>query len=143
MGFFSKLFGKPTLTVLDSDFGHIKSLSIKNNVVIWKFQKEFLNTNISVYINGNKEGVDKKQKLILLNALENELQIKSESEKAIKEEFENIDMEFVSLEKHFSKIDIFVSSEGFELTFHQKEAPYYIFNVFFKNNKQLGVSIDS
>ncbi|MFT5846665.1 MAG: hypothetical protein ACJARX_001465 [Psychroserpens sp.] len=35
-----------------------------------------------------------------------------------------------------------VTNNGFELTFQENKNPHYLFNFHFKNNKQVGVSID-
>ena len=74
--------------------------------------------------------------------MNNETEIKFESEKALKEQFENAEMEFLSIEKHFELKGISVRDEGFEMVFQEKEGQNYFFNVHFENNKQIGVSIE-
>ncbi len=142
MGLFGKLFGSKKLKTIDSDFGEIESFSVRGNKVGWTFKKQFLDSDIEILIDGNKEGLSESQKRTLIAALKNESEIKSESEKALKEQFGNAEMEFVSIEKHFDVSSISVNDNGFELTFQEKEDPYYYFNVHFENNKQVGVSID-
>ena len=142
MEIFGKLFGSKKLKTTDSDFGEIESFSTRGTDVGWQVNKRFLNSDIEILVAGNKEGISGNQKRILLNALNNETEIKSESEKALKEQFENAEMEFVSIEKHFELKGISVRDEGFEMAFQEKEGQNYFFNVHFENNKQVGVSID-
>ena len=142
MGIFGKLFGSKKLKTSDSDFGEIESFSTRGNDVGWQVNKRFLDSDIEILVAGNKDGISENQKRILLNALNNESEIKSESEKALKEQFENAEMEFVSIEKHFELKGISVRDEGFEMAFQEKEGQNYFFNVHFENNKQVGVSID-
>jgi len=143
MGIFGNLFKSKKLKTNDKDFGEIESFSKNGNRIGWQIKREFLNSNIEILIEGNQNGINENQKQILLNALNNETEIKSESEKALKEQFENAEMEFISIEKSFDVNGISVRDDGFELTFQEKESPYYFFNVHFENNKQVGVSIDS
>ena len=96
-----------------------------------------------ILIGGNKDGISKKQKRILLNALNNETKIKSESEKALKEQFENAEMEFISIGKQFKLEGISVNDEGFEMAFQEIKRLNYFFNIHFENNEQVGVSSDS
>ena len=142
MGIFGNLFRSKKLKTTDSDFGEIESFSTRGNDVDWQINKRFLNYDIEILIAGNKDGISENQKRILLHALNNEAEIKSESEKALKEQFENAEMEFVSIEKHFELKGISVREEGFEMAFQEKEGKNYFFNVHFENNKQVGVSID-
>jgi hypothetical protein len=44
-----------------------------------------LDSDIEILVAGNKDGISENQKRILLNALNNETEIKYESEKALKE----------------------------------------------------------
>ena len=142
MGVFGNLFGSKKLKTTDSDFGEIESVSTRGNDIGWQVHKRFLNCDIEIIIAGNKDGISENQKLILLNALNNETEIKSESEKALKEQFENAEMEFESIDKHFELTAIHVHEKGFEMAFQEKEGQNYFFNVHFENNKQVGVSID-
>lgn len=142
MGLFKNLFGNKKLKMNDSDFGEIESFSIKGSDVGWQFKKRFLNSNIEILIGGDKEGISNNQKRILLDALNNETEIKSESEKALKEQFENAEMDFVSIEKHFELKGISVMEDGLEMAFQEKEGQNYFFNIHFMDNKQVGVSID-
>ena len=142
MGIFGNLFGSKKLKTTDSDFGEIESFSTRGNDVGWQVNKRFLDSDIEILIAGNKDRISENQKQILLNAFNNETEIKSESEKALKEQFENAEMEFVSIEKHFELKGISVSDEGFEMAFQEREGKNYFFNVHFENNKQVGVSID-
>ncbi len=142
MGIFGKLFGSKKLRITDLDFGEIESFSVRENNVNWTFRKQFLDADIEILIDGDKEKISEHQKQILINALNNESEIKSESEKALKECFNNAEMEFISIEKHFEVNSISVNNDGFELAFQEKNTPYYFFNVYFENNKQVGVSVD-
>ena len=142
MGIFGKLFGSKKLKTTDSDFGEIESFSTRGNDVGWQVNKRYLDSDIEILVAGNKDGIYENQKRILFNVLNNETEIKSESEKALKEQFENAEMEFISIEKHFELKGISVRDEGFEMAFQEKEGQNYFFNVHFENNKQVGVSID-
>jgi hypothetical protein len=142
MGIFGKLFGSKKLKTTDCDFGEIESFSTRGNDVGWQVNKRFLDSDIEILVAGNKDGISENQKRILLNALNNEAEIKSEAEKALKEQFENAEMEFISIEKHFELKGISVSDEGFEMAFQEIKGQNYFFNVHFENNKQVGVSID-
>ena len=143
MGIFGNLFGTKKLKTIDADFGEIESFSTRGNKVGWQINNNFLDSEIEILISGDKNGIAENQKRILLNALNNELEIKLESEKALKEQFENAEMEFISLDKHFELKGISVRDEGFEMAFQEKEGQNYFFNVHFENNKQIAVSIDS
>ena len=143
MGIFAKLFGSNKLKIIDPDFGEIESFSSDGERIGWLIKRNYLGTSIEILIDGNKDRISEHQKKILLEALKNETGIKSESEVALKEQFDNAEMKFVSLENHFDLKAIFVRDEGFEMSFHQKENPKYYFHVHFKNNKQVGVSINS
>jgi hypothetical protein len=142
MGIFNKLFGSKKLKTNDSDFGEIESFSTNGNRIGWQINRKYLDSDIEILIEGNKDGIDESQKRILLNALNNEKEIKSESEKALKVQFENAEMEFIALEKHFELKGISVRNGGFEMAYLEKEKKRYFFNVQFENNKQVGVSID-
>ena len=142
MGIFGNLFGSKKLKIMDSDFGEIESFSARGNDVGWQINRKFMDSNIEILIAGNKDGISETQKEILLNALNNETEIKSESKKALKVQFDNAEMEFISIEKHFELKGISVRDEGFEMSFQEKEGQNYFFNVHFENNKQVGVSID-
>lgn len=142
MGIFGKLFGSKKLKTIDSDFGEIESYSVRGNDVGWTFKKQFINSDVEILIDGNKQSLSEPQKRTLINALNSESEIKSESENVLKEQFDNAEMEFISIDKHFYVRSISVKNDGFELTFQEKNEPYYYFNVHFENNKQVGVSID-
>lgn len=142
MGLFGNLFGSKKLKITDADFGEIESFSKRGAEVGWKINHLFLGFTIEILIAGNKDQIASNQKQILLDALQNEATIKTEAESALNEQFENAEMEFISLEKHFNLKGISVYNEGFNMTFQEKEKPYYFFNVHFENNKQVGVSID-
>lgn len=142
MGIFGKLFGSKKLKTTDSDFGEIESFSTNGNRIGWQVNRKYLDSEIEILIEGNKDGIEESQKRISLNALNNEAKIKSESEKALKEQFENAEIEFIALEKHFELKGISVRNGGFEMAFLEKEKKRYFFNVQFENNKQIGVSID-
>ncbi|NER15093.1 hypothetical protein GWK08_16685 [Leptobacterium flavescens] len=142
MGIFGKLFGSKKIKITDPDFGEIESVSVRGNKVDWQVLRKFLGSDIEILIEGDQNGISETQKQVLLNALNNETQIRSEAEKALKEQYDNAEMEFLSIEDHFDVKAISVEENGFELTFQEKEGQNYYFNVYFENNKQIGVSID-
>jgi hypothetical protein len=142
MGILGNLFKRKKLKITDKDFGEIESFSTNGNRIGWLIRSKFLNSNIEILIEGNQNGINENQKMILLNALNNETEIKLESEKALKEQFDNAGMEFVSIEKHFDLKGISVFEDGFEMAFQEKNGKNYFFNVHFENNKQVGVSIN-
>lgn len=78
------IFGSRKLKTTDSDFGEMESCSTKENDVGWQINKRFLDSDIEILVAGNKDGISENQKRILLNALNNETEIKSESEKGLK-----------------------------------------------------------
>jgi len=143
MGIFETLFRNKKLKTTDSDFGEIESFSTRGNEVGWQINRRFLDSDIEILIGGDKDGISDNQKQILMNALNNEPNIKSESEEVLKEQYENAEMEFISMAKHFQTLVISVNDDGFEINLKQKEKPYYYFNVHFEKNKCVGVSIDS
>lgn len=143
MGIFENLFGsKKKLKITDLDFGEIESSFTKGNKVGWKIKKRFLDSDIEILIVSNQNGISENQRQIILNALNNEKEIKAESEKALKEQFENVDIDFISIEKHFEPKSLSIQENGFEMSFQEKEGQNYYFNVHFESNKQVGVSID-
>ena len=142
MGLFEKLFGSKKLKTIDQDFGAIERFNINGNRVGWKFNQKFFDTDLEILMEGNKDGIFKSQKKILLDALNNESIIKSEASRALKAQFLDAEMEFIALENHFDIHGISIQENGFELSFQQKEDPFYFFNVYFQNNKSVGVSID-
>ncbi|WP_299255910.1 hypothetical protein [uncultured Aquimarina sp.] len=144
MGLFKKLFSsKTSLELVDVNLGKFNSNYIKGSEVNWIGTIILFEETIELIIDGNSERLSPNQKKIILNALSNEEILKSESSVAINEEYNNADMEFQSLDEQFQVKAITSNENGFELSFEQKENPYYYFNVFFENNKQRGVSIDS
>lgn len=142
MGIFGKLFGSKKLKITDVDFGEIESFFTKGNKVGWRVKKRFLDSDIEILSVGNQYGISENQRRIILNALNNEIGIKTEAEKALKEQFESAEMDFISIEKHFELKALSVEDKGFEMSFQEKEGQNYFFNVHFENNKQVGVSID-
>ena len=78
MGIFRRFFGSKKIKVIDSDFGEIKSFSTRGNDVGWIVNKRFLDFNIEILMTGNKDGIYENQKQIILNALNNESEIKLE-----------------------------------------------------------------
>ncbi|TDD97780.1 hypothetical protein [Flavobacterium cellulosilyticum] len=143
MRIFKKLFGSNKLKTTDSVFGEIESFFKKGNNVGWKIKKIFMDSAIEILIVGNKDGISENQRKIILGALNDESEIKTESEKALREQFENAEMDFISIDKHFEPKAISIQEKGFEMSFQEKEGQNYFFNVHFENNKQVGVSIDS
>ena len=142
MGILGKLFGTDKLKVTDTDFGEIESFSTNGDRIGWLVNRRYLDTNVEILIDGNTEGLFKDQKQILLQALNNEPTVKLEAENALKEQYENAELTFISLDTHFQLKEISVNTEGFEMIFQEKEGKNYFFSVHFKNNKQIGVSID-
>jgi len=142
MGIFGKLFGSKKLKTIDSDFGEIESFSSDGDRIGWMIKRNYLETPIEILIDGSKYGISEHQKKILLEALNKETEIKSESELALREQYDNAEMKFVSIKDHFDFKAIFVRDKGFELSFQQAENPKYYFHVHFENNRQIGVSIN-
>ncbi|MDA9773803.1 hypothetical protein N9B82_02505 [Saprospiraceae bacterium] len=142
MGIFGNLFGSKKLTVTDPDFGGIKSFHTRGNTVCWKLTRMVLGFDIEIIATGDQNGISEIQRQILIKALNNETELKADSEKALQQQFENAEMEFISIEKHFDLKAISVNDEGFEISYQEKEGQNYYFNVQFENYKQIGVSID-
>ena len=142
MGILTKLFSKEVLKIKDSDLGTIRSKSIKGSKVVWVSHRKFLGFEIEILIEGNKNIVSIVQKENLLKALNNETEIKSESTKALEEQYKNTEIEFTSIEELFDVIEISVNDHGFDLTFQEIQGENIFLNVHFKNNKQVGVSTE-
>lgn len=142
MGILSNLFGSKRKEITDSDFGVIVQQSRRGEEVHWLIRTNFLAAPIEVDISGDKDGVSSVEKQILQSAIENEDLILTECRTALKDQYHNAELEFESIERHFEISGISVSKNGFTVVFQQKEDPYYFFNVHFKNNRQVGVSID-
>ncbi len=142
MGLFGNLFSQKKFTTTDEDFGELESFSTKGNRVGWLIELTFLGDDIEILIDGDKDGLNESQKAILIKALLNERDILSESTIALSEQYQNADLPFESIKAHFYVKGIMVRDDGFELTFQQKAEQQYFFHVHFKNNKQMGVSID-
>lgn len=142
MGLFDKLFGAKKLTLNDSDFGEIESFYIKKDKVGWMITQKYLGFKIDIYFTGDKNGLKENQKKIVKSALNNDSQILLESEIALKEQFENAEKPFISLRKHFILRSMSFNDLNLVLSFEELETAYH-FNVYFNNNKQVGVSIDS
>lgn len=142
MGIFSNIFSTKNLKKSDPELGEITSISSHGITVVWQIMQLFLDQQIEIRIDGNRKGVDKNQKEILLSALNNESHIKSESEDILKEQFKDAVMDFESIEKHYDIIGITVNTRGFELTFQEKDGQFRFFNVDFEDNKQCGFSIE-
>ena len=144
MGFFKKLFGgKTILEIVDPDLGRFKSNYVKGLDVNWIGSTTLFGKPIELLMDGNPEELSQNQKKIVLNALSHEDVLKSESSIAINEEYSNADMKFQSLDEQLGVKALTANENGFELSFEQKESPFFYFNVVFENNKQQGVSIDS
>ncbi|MGI9525777.1 MAG: hypothetical protein ACR2MS_01560 [Weeksellaceae bacterium] len=144
MGIFKNLFQKKrTFMIDDADFGLIKGNKLNKDVILWEIKHNFFNKVINIYIEGNEEGIFKTQKEILVSALNHESEIRQDTENALQAELKNADLHLNSIEDYFDDPTISVNCEGFELSFQEKNEPYYIFNVQFKDNKLAGVSIDS
>ena len=144
MGFFKKLFGgKTILEIVDPDLGRFKNNYVKGLDVNWIGSTTLFGKPIELLMDGNPEELSQNQKKIVLNALSQEDVLKSESSIAISEEYSNADMKFQSLDEQLGVKALTANENGFELSFEQKESPFFYFNVFFENNKQQGVSIDS
>lgn len=143
MGIFDKLFRSKKLKIIDPDYGDIESIHSKGAQVDWLVKQEFLGSQIDVFLKGNTNGIFDSQKCAIKNVFSNEAQIATEAQKSLQEQFNNADKIFISIDHHFDIRSIFIVEEGFELTFQEKESPYYFFNVLFINNKAQGVSIDS
>ncbi|QRM90009.1 hypothetical protein FG167_12475 [Lacinutrix sp. WUR7] len=142
MEILGKLFGRDKLKITDTDFGEIESFSTNGNRIGWLVNRRYLDTDVEILIDGNIEGLFKEQKEILLQTLNNESAVKLEAGNALKEQYENAELAFISLDTHFQLKGISVNTEGFEMIFQEKEGKNYFFSVHFKNNKQIGVSID-
>jgi hypothetical protein len=59
------IFGSKKLKITDSDFGKIKSLSIKENDVRWQVNKRFLDSDIEILIEGNIDGIAQNSRSLL------------------------------------------------------------------------------
>lgn len=142
MGFFSNLLGITKLKIFDSNFGEIESVYVKGEKVWWKVYQPFFGKDIEILMDGNKEGISPIQKQILISALQNQTQIKSECEIALREELSNASIELNSIDDYFNLIAVSTTDKGFSISFEEMKN-MYVFNVYFENNKQVSVSMDS
>lgn len=142
MGIFDKLFRSKKLKITDPDYGDIESIHIKGNRIDWLVKRHFLGSEVDVFLKGDINGIFDSQKCTIQQVFSNETEIAAQSQIALQEQFDNADKAFISIDHHFDVRSIFLLEEGYELTFQEKESPYYFFNVLFINNKAQGVSID-
>lgn len=142
MRLFHKLFGRKIINMTDVDLGEVEVQSKQGNHVTYSLKRRCFEKDMEVIIKGNQDGISEVQKSVLSYVQNNEAHILSQSEKALKKEYENADMEFETLEKHFTLSNITIEEEGFELSFQENDTPYYYFNVLFMDYKVVGVSID-
>ena len=142
MAILSKLFSSKTLNINDPDLGLITKINKSGRKIIWQANRHFLGFDIEVLIQGNKNGINKIQKEILLEALKNESLIKLEAEKALRAQFQNSVMDFTSLEELFDVIEISLNDDGFTLTCQEKDGQFVFFNIHFENNKETNITIE-
>ena len=113
MGFLKKLFGShhTSLELIDSDLGKFDSDFVKGIEVSWIGGSKLFGNSIELLMDGSPEKLSLNQKQIVINALANEELLKSESTVAIRNEYENAEMEFTSLDEQF-EVKAFTSNEN-------------------------------
>lgn len=139
---FGKLFRKKKLTITDEYFGEIESFSIRGNHVNWKINWTLFGYQIEILLEGTPEGISANHKDIITKTLSIQEEIKLESENALREEYANAEIEFTSIHELFTIQSMTVEDNGFYLSFQEKQSPFYLFNVHFRDNKADGVSVD-
>lgn len=142
MGFLNKLFNNKMLNLIDPEIGEFKTINIIGRKVLWQTEKNLFGLMLEIRISGNKKGIAKNQKQILLEILNNEAQIELEAQEVLKKQFEDSVMDFISIESHFDTIGIIVEDAGFELTFQENDGQFRFFNLFFEKNTKTKLSIE-
>ena len=139
---FRRLFGKKKYHLNDLDFGEIESFSSKGNEVGWTIKYDYIDPQIEILISGDQEQIDPELKETLMKVLSNEQHHREQSESELKSQYENAELEFLSLSEHFQLKGITVHHWGYELIFQQKDEPFYFFRVIFEDGVPSGVAID-
>ncbi|MDN3659499.1 hypothetical protein QWZ08_27890 [Ferruginibacter paludis] len=143
MGFLKNLFGANKKESLnDSDIGNFKKLTNNGDVIVWTGQTKIFNETVSLYISGNYDQLNPKEKENLLDTLKKEKAIEPEIEDALRMQYEDADKQYSSWRNHFSCISLSAMNNKISITFEEKES-YYHFNVFLVDNKVAGISVDS
>ncbi|RYY69985.1 MAG: hypothetical protein EOO13_08020 [Chitinophagaceae bacterium] len=147
MGFLKSLLGinsstHEKITLTDQDLGVFTALNNTANKIIWKGSADFLTGKIDLFLHGSKEALDPDQKDRMITLLENKVVVGSQVDKTLREQYENADKDYSSLEKHFSYISISAGSHEMNISLEERDSLYH-FNVHLVNNEVMDVSIDS
>lgn len=142
MSLLKKLFSKKEILVLnDEQFGRMQGIRGPTNTIHWSAATTFMGKSIELIIKGTENELDIQQKQLILNALKNEDILKYQSKIGLKEQYENADMKFKSLDEHFELESISSNNNELIISFSEKKSRY-IFNVYFEENMYVSVSID-
>ncbi len=146
MGFFERLFGfrnsKPKLSIQDNYLGVFSALSNSKTRILWNGTTDFLGNKVSLNIYGDDSKLDYSQKELVISILENQTQINQEIDKSLKEQYDNADKEYITWRDHFKVVSI-ASSEYDIYVIMEEIDSMYLFNILFKDNKAIDVTVDS
>src|SRR5688572_19633669 len=146
MGFIKSFFGignsgNEKLALQDNDLGTFTALNNQGNRIIWKGWVEFMGEKVSLFIQGETEKLDDSQKASVMAILKNKEKIEFEIDKALKEQYDNADKEYLNWKTHFKCISISSLENEINVTMEEKDS-FYHFNIQFKDNEAVDVSID-
>ena len=146
MGFLKSLFGigsssHEKLTLQDNDLGTFTALDSSGNRIIWNGTTDLMGEKGSLFIHGEKDKLDYSQKNAVISILKDVGKIETEINIALKEQYDNADKEFTNWKAHFKFISISSTEQDITITMEENDS-FYHFNIYFKDNKANGVSID-
>lgn len=145
MKFLKNLFKKKIKVNLQDDLlGEITSTCYEEDTFVsWSFNRVFNGHSTNFFIVGTKSGVGKVEKASLIDILNKEKIVISESTRVLKEFDQEAGMEIPLVEDKFTLISISIGGAVAELTFEEKTT-FYHYNILFENGKAIEViSIDS
>jgi hypothetical protein len=147
MGFLKNLFGigsnsHEKLSLQDNDLGTFTALNSSENRIIWNGSVEFMVEKVSLFIHGENDKLDDSQKESVMKILKDEPKIELEVDRSLKEQYDNADKEYSNWKVHFKCISISTLENEINITMEEKDS-FYHFNIQFKDNKAIDVSIDS
>lgn len=109
-----------SLMLNDPNLGLLYSNSIKHEIITWEGRINFLGSEISVFIKGDILSLDKEEKMIILEALQNQEAVLTEWEMAYREQLQESGEPAVKLTDHFVCISMKIKKGQLELVFAEK-----------------------
>ena len=130
------------LTLQDNDLGTFTALNNSESRIIWNGSADFMGEKVSLIIHGEKDKLDDSQKESVMTILRTEKTIELEIDRSLKEQYDNANKEYSNWKALFKCISISSSEHDINITMEEKDS-FYNFNIQFKDNKAIDVSIDS